>query len=73
MVTNKIAIDTNIAVEVLNAKPTTIALLETYLTIYLPVTVCGELLFGAKNSSKKAQNEQKYKDFIAKYEVLNIQ
>ncbi|TAE19587.1 MAG: type II toxin-antitoxin system VapC family toxin [Bacteroidetes bacterium] len=72
MVTDKIALDTNIAVDVLNAKTATITLLEAYNTIYLPVTVCGELLFGAKNSSKKVQNEQKYKDFIAQYEVLNV-
>ncbi len=72
MVTDKIALDTNIAVDVLNAKASTIALLQAYTKIYLPVTVCGELLFGAKNSNRKTQNEPKYQDFIAQYEVLNV-
>jgi tRNA(fMet)-specific endonuclease VapC len=72
MVMSSIALDTNIAIDVLNAKTTTIALLEAYTLIYLPITVCGELFFGAKNSTKKIQNEQKYQDFMAKYEILNI-
>ena len=41
------------------------------MSFYLPVTVCGELLFGAKNSSLSKRNEKRYKQFIETCEVLD--
>jgi tRNA(fMet)-specific endonuclease VapC len=61
---SKIALDTNIAIDLLNGNPEVIATLLQYDSTYLPVTVCGELLFGAKNSGKSKSNELKYKGFI---------
>jgi tRNA(fMet)-specific endonuclease VapC len=60
----EIALDTNIAIDLLNGKPEIIAAVSQFDFIYLPVTVCGELLFGAKNSGKPKLNELKYKRFI---------
>ncbi len=68
----KIALDTNIVIDVFNNKKNIITLLNGYQTIYLPVTVCGELLFGAKNSAKSQENEQKCHDFINNCSLLNI-
>jgi tRNA(fMet)-specific endonuclease VapC len=34
--------------------------------------VCGELLFGAKNSGNNLKNEDKYKEFIQRCVVLDI-
>jgi tRNA(fMet)-specific endonuclease VapC len=59
-----LALDTNIAIDFLNGKSTIVHLISQYETIYLPITVCGELLFGAKNSGNAVKNIQKYRDFI---------
>jgi tRNA(fMet)-specific endonuclease VapC len=59
-----IALDTNIAVAVLNGKTAVIELLQQFNDIYLPVTVSGELLFGAKNSANRLRNESRYRAFI---------
>lgn len=72
MVIDKIALDTNVVIDLFNNKLNTIALLNRYQTIYLPITVCGELLFGAKNSTKSQDNEQKCRDFISNCNLLNI-
>jgi len=69
---DKIALDTNIAVEVLNNNGDIIQKLKKYQQIYLPATVCGELLFGAKNSGKKQENERKFQSFINACKILNI-
>ncbi len=48
-----IAIDTNIAVDFFRNNKEIINKISSYKTIYLPITVVGELLFGALNSIKK--------------------
>ena len=53
MVKEKIALDTNIVIDIFNNKKNIITILNNYQTIYLPITVCGELLFGAKNLNEK--------------------
>jgi tRNA(fMet)-specific endonuclease VapC len=68
---NTIALDTNIAVDVLNGKGETIGLLQGYEVLCLPVTVCGELLFGAINSANRAKNENKYRTFIESCVILD--
>ncbi len=72
MVKEKVALDTNVVIDIFNNKQNTIALLANYQTIYLPITVCGELLFGAKNSAKSRENEQKCHQFISNCHLLNI-
>ncbi|MCU0447615.1 MAG: type II toxin-antitoxin system VapC family toxin [Arcicella sp.] len=59
-----LALDTNIAIDFLNGKPTIVNLISQYESICLPITVCGELLFGAKNSGNAIKNIQKYQNFI---------
>lgn len=72
MVKEKIALDTNIVIDIFNNKQNVIALLNSFQRIYLPVTVCGELLFGAKNSAKSQENQQKCQQFISHCDLLNI-
>jgi tRNA(fMet)-specific endonuclease VapC len=72
VVKEKIALDTNIVIDIFNNKKNIIDTLNVYQTIYLPVTVCGELLFGAKNSARNQENEQKCIDFINGCHLLNI-
>ncbi len=69
---DKIALDTNIVIDILNGKDEMINLFQDYQDIYLPVTVCGELLFGAKNSQKRQANELNFQNFINKCKVLII-
>ncbi|MCU0446945.1 MAG: type II toxin-antitoxin system VapC family toxin [Microscillaceae bacterium] len=67
-----LALDTNIAIDFLNGKPASVNLISQYESICLPITVCGELLFGAKNSGNAVKNLQKYQDFIDTCLVLEM-
>ena len=55
----ELALDSNIAIAILNEDKEIIDRVKSVSVFYLPITVCGELLFGAKNSSKATENEQK--------------
>jgi len=72
MALRHIAIDTNIAIELLNGNEVILKTLSHFDTIALPVTVCGELLFGAKNSRKAEINLPHYHAFIDSCEVLDV-
>lgn len=69
---NPIALDTNIAIDLLNGKDDVIRKYEKFQSIYLPVTVCGELLFGALNSESSQNNLLKYRGFISVCIILEI-
>ncbi|MCE6991008.1 type II toxin-antitoxin system VapC family toxin [Dyadobacter sp. CY323] len=71
MALKKIALDTNVAIEILNNNASTIQVLSEFDLIYLPVVVCGELLYGAKNSSRISYNLPRYEAFISDCEILN--
>lgn len=67
----KIALDTNIAIALLNGNPDIIKHIQSFDSIYLPITVCGELLFGAKNSTKSKTNLELYRSFINACAILD--
>jgi tRNA(fMet)-specific endonuclease VapC len=67
----KIALDTNIAISLLNGNREIVEKVKSFDSIYLPITVCGELLFGAKNSAKSKTNLAFYRDFISTCEILD--
>ncbi|MEZ4887300.1 MAG: type II toxin-antitoxin system VapC family toxin [Chitinophagales bacterium] len=67
-----VALDTNIAIDILNERTEIIPKLRSVSFAYLPITVCGELLFGAKNSGRSTTNEIKYVRFINTCIVLNV-
>jgi len=66
----RIALDTNVAVAFLNGDEAVKNALTEYEEICLPVTVCGELLFGAQNSKRKQENIENFKAFIDACTVL---
>ena len=68
----RIALDTNAAIGILNNQSEVYDILSKYDSICLPVTVCGELIFGAKNSKLSAKNEKRYFEFINSTELLEI-
>jgi tRNA(fMet)-specific endonuclease VapC len=61
----------HIAIGVLNNNLEVIQALEPFDEICLPVTVCGELLFGAINSQARSRNLENFKAFINSCIVLN--
>lgn len=69
---NKIALDTNIAIALLNNQTEIYNVLSKFDIIYLPITVCGELIFGAKNSNLAAKNLKRYFEFIQSCELLEV-
>jgi tRNA(fMet)-specific endonuclease VapC len=71
VMTKGIAIDTNIAIDILNGNKEIALLCFSFYPIYLPVIVCGELIFGAMNSTKIGANLNKYLDFINDCQILN--
>ena len=67
-----LALDTNIAIRILNNDKVVIKKISLIPVLYLPVTVEGELLFGALNSGKSIKNLKAYREFISSCPVLNI-
>jgi len=67
-----IALDTNIAIDILNGNEEILHKYENYSLLHLPVTVCGELLYDAANSGNSKQNLTKYRGFISSCAILNI-
>ena len=67
----KIALDTNIAIGLLNDDLKIVEQVQPYGNFYLPVTVCGELLFGALNSVKKNSNLKKVNKLIQSCKILH--
>ncbi len=59
-----VAFDTNIVIEILNGSKHTIEKYKNYDQLFIPITVCGELPFGAINSNRKTENLTKFKSFI---------
>lgn len=68
----KVAIDTNIAIKLLNGDEAIDRCLSEYSEICLPVIVIGELLFGALNSKHAEQNLARHKKLIQKINILEI-
>jgi len=71
MVTDRIILDTNVISDILEGKTEIITQLKEY-RFCVPVIVCGELLFGANNSTRIVQNTTNIIDFINTTEVLNV-
>ncbi len=63
-------LDSNIVVDYLRDKDDTVSKVEIYDEIYLPVIVCGELLFGAAISGNPAKHQEKTQEFIRRSKVL---
>ena len=53
---NDIALDTNVAVQLMNGVEATVTFLCAFSKVFLPVPVIGELRYGAVNSSRSVEN-----------------
>jgi len=65
-----LALDTNVVISILNGSSGLV--IARYEAVFLPIRVCGELLFGAMNSGQALQNLEKARQFIERYSVLDI-
>ena len=66
-----VALDTNIVVDYLRNKEDIVHRVEQIERIYLPVVVCGELIFGASISGNPTKHLEKIEAFIQRCTVLN--
>lgn len=66
-----VALDTNVVVDYLRKKEYIVQRVEQIERIYLPVVVCGELIFGASISGNPTRNLEKVEEFIRRCAVLN--
>ena len=69
---NEIALDTNIAIALLNGDEAFNTFFDAFEMVYLPITTIGELLFGAMNSKRSKQNLHELNILIKRCEILNI-
>lgn len=68
----EVALDTNVVIAFLNGDEATLKAIQHIDIVYLPITVVGELLFGALNSTRAKVNLPKFQAFIDNCETLNI-
>jgi tRNA(fMet)-specific endonuclease VapC len=68
----RICIDTNIAIDILNGDPKTLKFLDAYDTIILPITVVGELRFGAYRSARQSDDLVKIDALEMRCEIIEI-
>jgi tRNA(fMet)-specific endonuclease VapC len=68
----KFALDTNIAIAVLNGEPAVVDKLRNAAQVFLPLPVVGELLFGALNSRHFETNLSRIQKLIQRSIVLEM-
>lgn len=69
MAGNNVLLDTNIVAAILNQEAGTIARLDG-LSIYVPIIVVGELVFGAKKSGRVQENLNRIDTFVNRVQLL---
>jgi tRNA(fMet)-specific endonuclease VapC len=69
----KVALDTNVAIALLNGHPKTARWALGFREIYLPSPVIGELCYGALNSGRPAENLRRIEDLTSRCIVLGVQ
>ena len=63
-------LDTNAAIPLLNGDPTIDKIVNAAAEIFIPVTVIGELYFGAENSGRVTLNIKRVEEFANQYAIL---
>ncbi len=68
----EIALDTSVAVRYLNGDAAVVQQILALTIVILPTTVVGELLFGAANSARAANNLTRYLEFVSACSVVSM-
>jgi tRNA(fMet)-specific endonuclease VapC len=69
---DRIALDTNVAIHVLNDVPEVVNWLAQSAQLFLPAPVIGELNFGARNSAKASENLAGLQRLVGRCGVLQV-
>lgn len=69
---NKLALDTNIVIALLNGDQTLWQWLQKFDPLSLPVPVVGELIFGAENSQQVEKNLYAVQNFVDRSRIMEI-
>jgi len=67
-----VALDTNVVVALLNGDPKIISWLASFPTLCIPIPVVGELLFGAMNSTRAAENLTRVHKLLGSSRALDM-
>jgi tRNA(fMet)-specific endonuclease VapC len=71
-VTGDFAVDANAYIAFAAGQPEMLSLIGSAQVVYLPSVVLGELLFGAANSGRAAENRELVLGFAAQCETLDV-
>jgi tRNA(fMet)-specific endonuclease VapC len=66
-----VALDSNTAIDFLRGFDEIKSKVFSFKEIYLPVVVCGELMFGAANAHKQSKNQTTTLEFISTCKILS--
>lgn len=69
---DSVALDTDVAIAILNNVEGAWARVQEFDEIYLPVPVIGELKFGALNSGRPKENLHRIDFFLARCQLLDV-
>jgi len=69
---NGSAIDTNVIIKFLNGDEKARQIFDENQDIAIPITVVGELVFGACKSARRQENLELFNGFVSQYSVLPI-
>jgi tRNA(fMet)-specific endonuclease VapC len=72
MTGNSLALDTNQAIHILNDVPVALAFYGGCGELMVPVTVSGELRFGAYNSRRRDENLEKIERLMSRCRVVSV-
>lgn len=67
-----VALDTNIIIAGFSGDETILSSLDNVELVYIPVTVAGELCFGAFKSDRVTDNLKRVHDFVSEFELIEI-
>jgi tRNA(fMet)-specific endonuclease VapC len=68
----RVALDTDVAIAILNEARGAWERIQNFDEIYLPVPAIGELRFGALNSGHSEKNRHKIDFFLARCQILDV-
>jgi tRNA(fMet)-specific endonuclease VapC len=68
----RIALDSTVAIAVLNDRDGYGSWVQRFTAIFLPVPVVGELRFGAVQSKRSSENLRRIDDLISRSQVLDV-
>jgi tRNA(fMet)-specific endonuclease VapC len=69
---NRIALDTNTTIAILNQLQGPSQWIQGFKEVFLPVTVVGELRFGALKSQRSMANLLRIEDFASRCQILEV-